>query len=338
MNKILLNPGPTNTTTKTKMEQWIGSDVCHRTKDFTLLLENTKNLLLKEFGVNSTSDEWHVSILAGSGTTALESMISSLATSDFNIVDAGKYGLRARKIFEIYNIPHEKQISNDITDLVGNIGKSKIYFVENETSTGEKYDLPVMAERYPNARFYIDATSAFGATNYSEYIERIDAISFCANKCLQSTPGLGIVIWRKSIKVIERNHFLNLNLYKEKGKIPFTLPTQSVSALHSALSQNKGKKMDKLFDERKRRIISDFTKMGIECSNKNPSNTVIAFRHPIMEYDELVRFLEERGVVIYSGIPGVKKSFRVSTMSSIFDSCYEVIISIFKESLGVQNT
>ena len=52
MGKLLLNPGPTNTRFRTKLAQWFGSDVCHRTNDFHNILNETKDLLLKGFVPN----------------------------------------------------------------------------------------------------------------------------------------------------------------------------------------------------------------------------------------------------------------------------------------------
>jgi len=73
-NKFLLNPGPTNTRFRTKYAQWKGSDVCHRTPEFYEVLDNTKNLLLDRFESNGN---FKVALIGGSGTTAMESMISS---------------------------------------------------------------------------------------------------------------------------------------------------------------------------------------------------------------------------------------------------------------------
>ena len=59
------------------------------------------------------------------------------------------------------------------------------------------------------------------------------------------------------------------------------------------------------------------------CLNKYPSNSIVAFKHPKMQYQELHDFLLERGIVIYSGVSGVDRSFRVSTMSVQFDRKFE---------------
>ena len=49
MDKILLNPGPTNTSEEVKDSQHRWSDVCHRTDEFVELLIDTKEKILKRF-------------------------------------------------------------------------------------------------------------------------------------------------------------------------------------------------------------------------------------------------------------------------------------------------
>jgi 2-aminoethylphosphonate-pyruvate transaminase len=334
MNNILLNPGPTNTTEETKNAQWKGSDICHRTEDFFLLVEDTKERILKRFSPDAKPSEWNVSLLGGTGTTALEAMISSLIVRDITVINAGKYGQRAMDIMQIYRMAYREVASKTIGDIEKSDFSGNLYFVENETSTGEKYDVNIISKKYPNAKLFIDSTSAFGATDYSKSLESIYSISLCSNKCLQSTPGLGIVIWRKSLDNMERNYCLNLGKYCKKMHLPFTLPTQSLFALNSSLVQsNSSLDVEKLFDKRRDKIISSFSEMNIECINKSPSNSIIAFQHPNKTYEELSEFLSSNGIVIYSGVGDMEKSFRVSTMSVLFDEEYDKICNTFYRSV-----
>lgn len=326
VNNILLNPGPTNTRLETKIQQWKGSDQCHREADFLLKLNEIQEILRRTV---YHGDKGQVAIMAGSGTTAMQSMITSLLEDKVVILKAGAYGQRAIEISSAYKIKHSVIISSSIEDLKVNTSVKKMYFVENETSTGEKYDLKRMCEIYPNAEFLIDSTSAFGASEYLPYSDRIISLCFCSNKCLQSTPGLGIVIWNGTEKVKERSYYENLSRYG-LNKLPFTLPTQSVYALEEAIKYSLKNKS--IFDQRKENLIKDLEKFGIVCVNQNPSNSVIGFVHPTKDYKTLSSFLRERGIIIYSGISGKKNSFRVSTMSCVFDEFYNKIIRSFYDS------
>ena len=329
MNKILLNPGPTNTLEQVKEAQTKYSDVCHRTDEFLFLLDETKQLILKTFGGKMDMSEWNVSIFGGSGTAAMESLISSLI-NNVGVIIAGKYGQRALEIMSVYNIKNETIYCDNIDELLIDNKRKKVYFVENETTTGEKFDLKKMISLYPNCKFYIDATSSFGASDYRKYLDRIDAISFCSNKCLQSTPGLGIVLWRKNLKVYHRNYYLNLK--KHTDRLPFTLPVQSVAALNYSLKARASFNTEKAFNDRRDKIIQDFQNIGIKCINKNPSNSVIGFKHPTKSYEELEQYLQCRNIVIYNGIKDIKNSFRVSTMSTLFDEKYSYILRCFNDS------
>tara|TARA_R110001599_G_scaffold322116_1_gene533075 strand:+ start:339 stop:1331 length:993 start_codon:yes stop_codon:yes gene_type:complete len=325
-NKLLLNPGPTNTALMTKIKQFLGTDVCHREQSFKETLSDLKRLILNVGNING-----NVSILAGSGTTALEAMITSLCPPDTLVIDAGKYGSRAVKIFNTYNIDCKVLKSKTSEDLSVSRNIKWVYFVENETSTGENYSLDAMIEKFPNAKFFIDATSSFGATDYSQFDKKIAALSFCSNKCMQSTPGLGIVVWKDYLEVKQRTFFTSLAHYKGDN-LPFTLPTQSVAALFYVTKKLSDKNNKTLFNTRRTKIIKALKIVGINCINENPANSIIAFVHPKLSYLELHNFLLARGIVIYSGVPGIKNSFRISTMSVKFDNKFLKIKEAFHDS------
>ena len=331
MNEILLNPGPTNTLSEVKETQTKYSDICHRTDDFLNILKETKALLLYRFSPFAKKEDWNVSLFGGSGTAAMEALVSSLI-SKTNVLIAGKYGKRASEMMQVYNVESMQYFVNTAADLKSidmSPAPPNLYFVENETTTGEKFSLRQITKHFPKKRLYIDATSAFGATDYTDFLKHIDAISFCSNKCLQSTPGLGIVIWKKTLSTISRNYYLNLQKYNSKD-LPFTLPVQSVAALRCALKESYTTEL--LMDIRKNKIIRDLAKYKIKCINHEPCNTIIGFTHPTKTYEELKDFLKKRNIIIYDGIENIENSFRIATMSVDFDRYYDYISNCFKES------
>jgi len=326
MNNILLNPGPTNTRFMTKLKQWLGSDVCHREEDFVNTLTNLQNKLLRKASFQYFG---RIAIMAGSGTTAMEAMISSLVPDGVLVIDAGSYGRRAIEIMKTYNIKHKITKSKNIDDLEGCKKIEYVYYVENETSTGEKYCPKKMSQLFPRAKFFIDATSAFGANDKYRLSDRVAAFSFCSNKCLQSTPGLGIVIWRGNMKNFKRSYIGDLSKYKDSS-LPFTLPVQSIHALNYTLKKIEKNKLT--FDKRRGKLIEKLEKIGIICLSKYPCNSIIAFKHPRMNYKQLHNFLKQRGIIIYSGVCGIENSFRISTMSVKFDKSLNKIIKVLNDS------
>ena len=340
MSKLLLNPGPTNTRFLIKLAQWLGSDVCHRTDEFYEVLREAKKLLLSSMSFKA-KDSFHIALFGGTGTTAMEAMISSLIpcrdsrkyisyNKPVTVINAGKYGIRAMSMMDIYKIPYKEIISSNIEDLERNTAANLVYFVENETSTGEKYDLEKMKQIYPNAKFFIDATSAFGASNYRKHLDCINALSFCSNKCLQSTPGVSIVIFKKDLDIVPKTCYMNLEAYI-KNEMPFTMPVQSISALRYTLYNIYDN--EKTFNSRRNYLISDLRKLGIECLNKNPCNAIIGFKHPTKNYEELRDFLLQKDIVIYSGIGGIENSFRIATMSVDFDKKYSKFLRVLGRTI-----
>ncbi len=325
--QILLNPGPTNILGGVKNIQTRYTEVCHRTDSFDKIYDNLKEKMLFHFA-GENSKKWKIAVLAGSGTTALEAMIVSLLPDNSHIINAGKYGERALNILKSYRIPHTTtQVSNIYQ--VPNTKHTSVYFVQNETTTGELFSLDEITKKNPLSKLYIDATSAFGACDYTPYLDNIAAISFCSNKCLQAPAGLAIVIYNEEILFQDRPKFtLDLSLYKDK--MPFTIPPQIVASLSKALDLEDSK--EKRFNLRRDRVIKDMNKIGIRCVNKCPSNSVIGFQHPSMKYNDLETFLLKKGIVIYSGVPGIPQSFRLSTMSVLFDNEYKYIMECFNET------
>ena len=342
MSKLLLNPGPTNTRLSTKIAQWKGSDVCHRTDEFYDVLRETKRILISMGFGHKSQDRLHAALFGGSGTTAMEAMISSLIPchEPVMVINAGKYGVRAMKMMNIYGIPYKEVISSNIDDLEPNLHARHVYFVENETSTGEKYTIDDMKRLYPNAKFFIDATSAFGASDYRKHLDCISAVSFCSNKCLQSTPGVSAVIFKKYIDIVPKTCYMNLEAYIQ-DEMPFTVPVQSVIALRRTLDSiydderafDSRIKNFKLFNSRRDRLISDLSNLEIQCLNKNPCNAIIGFRHPTKSYEQLREHMLEKNIVIYSGIDGVENSFRISTISVDFDKKYSKLLKVFKSTI-----
>jgi aspartate aminotransferase-like enzyme len=88
--------------------------------------------------------------------------------------------------------------------------------VHCETSTGvinPIEDLGKAVKQYqPQASYFVDAMSSFGAVPINMENGQIDYLVSSANKCFQGVPGFSYVITRKS------------ELLKCKGMFPFTIP------------------------------------------------------------------------------------------------------------------
>ena len=326
MSDFLLNPGPTNTTFSTKLAQWRGSDICHRADAFSEKLEQTKDLLLTRFG----NKGFDAAILGGSGTLGMEAMIASLFPSEtVHIINAGTYGQRAIDICKTYNLKYKEIIARDLDSLKRDTSVRYLCFAENETTTGENFSPHKLIELFPLADLFIDATSSFGASNYTGLFGMIKAICFSGNKCLQGTTGAAVVIYDPCLKIHSRSYYSNLSHY-QGDNIPFTVPTQSVAALNHVLLKNYN--CENLLNERRGKLITALAPLGIRCINSYPCNSIVGFQHPSLTYDQLRKFLLDRKMVIYSGIPSVPRSFRLSTISNLFDRKFKHLIKTLHDS------
>ncbi|MBK7363127.1 MAG: hypothetical protein IPJ01_12630, partial [Micavibrio sp.] len=92
---VLMNPGPVNVTPGVRTAL-TGPDLCHREPEFYKILKDTRRRLLRIFGAEHTHT---TAILTGSGSAAVESMLSSYeAGGKILVLSNGVYGERLEDI------------------------------------------------------------------------------------------------------------------------------------------------------------------------------------------------------------------------------------------------
>ncbi|MCU0990558.1 MAG: hypothetical protein MUE63_13460, partial [Xanthomonadales bacterium] len=103
MRAILLNPGPVSLSEAVRKAA-VSDDLCHREPEFARLQERVRGGLLDVYGCDPAT--WATVPLGGSGTTALEAMLSSLLGRDARllVIENGVYGERIRRIAEIHGV------------------------------------------------------------------------------------------------------------------------------------------------------------------------------------------------------------------------------------------
>ena len=103
MREILLNPGPVSLSDRVRKAA-VARDLCHREAEFFELQDSVRSGLLKVYGLDP--QQWTAILLAGSGTAALEAMVSTLLPADARlmVVENGVYGERLSAIAAIHGI------------------------------------------------------------------------------------------------------------------------------------------------------------------------------------------------------------------------------------------
>ncbi|MGA5304051.1 phosphonopyruvate decarboxylase [Nucisporomicrobium flavum] len=205
--QVLMNPGPVNADERVRAAL-AGPDVCHREVEFTDLLLRVRDKVTRICG---GGDDHASVVLTGSGTAAVEAIISSVVPRDGGVlaVDNGHYGRR------MYDIAVAHGLTTQHLDLgwgerihQADIGRAlaaderltHVLVVHHETSTGMRNDVAaVAAEAHRYGReVIVDAVSSVGAEYLDMRATGIDWLAGSANKCLEGMPGLGFVCGRRS--------------------------------------------------------------------------------------------------------------------------------------------
>ena len=102
---ILLNPGPVTLSPRVRAAL-MDPDLCHREPEFADLQDNIRARLLGVYGLLPA--DYAAVLFTGSGTAAVEAMLSSLIpqTGELLVLENGVYGERLTRIAEIHRIPH----------------------------------------------------------------------------------------------------------------------------------------------------------------------------------------------------------------------------------------
>jgi 2-aminoethylphosphonate-pyruvate transaminase len=351
MRAILLNPGPVSLSDSVRKAA-VEKDLCHREPEYFLVQDRVRRGLLGVY--NCDPGQWTSVLLGGSGTTALEAMLSSFLPRDARllVLENGVYGERITRIAQIHGIEHravkqqwlEAIDFEHVSELLASGEFSHVAAVHHETTTGRLNDvfrLAELCERH-GADLLLDAVSSFGAEAIPFASPSLIACAATANKCLHGIPGLCMVVCRKT--AIEaaanppRSLYLHLPLWsqqQDRSSTPFTPPVNGMLALDQALNeldQQGGWKARharylKLL-ERVDRALKKFG-IGTMLDPSEYSCVLHSFELPEkMDYQSLHQGLKQRGFIIYAGQGNLaSRMFRISTMGDISDYDMERLLA-----------
>ena len=354
---ILLNPGPVVLSERVR-QALLKPDLCHREQEFIDLQNKIRTNLLDVYKL--PAEQWAGIVFTGSGTSAMEAMMTSLvpAHGKVLIIENGVYGERLTKIAKIHDIDHvvmhhEWGEEIDLEKLEGELQYheelSHVAVVHHETTTGRLNNIDSIAElcrKHSNIPILLDAVSSFGAERIKFEEWNIAACAATANKCLHGVVGTSFVIAnREAIGQMSatpaRTLYLDLVTYLECQDVngtPFTQSIQTFYALAEALDELND---DGGLNKRQQQYwqLMDIVRSGLQNLNIKPyfekqdcSCVLNAFYLPDgINYEELHDKLKETEFVIYAGQGGLAKSlFRISCMGTICDSDMERFIEEMK--------
>jgi 2-aminoethylphosphonate-pyruvate transaminase len=360
MNRtILLNPGPVTLSDRVRRAM-LGEDLCHREPEFAELTLEIKAGLSRVYPEAAT--DYEAILLAGSGTCAVEAMLSSLVPKDGKalVVTNGVYGERMAGMIKAHGkavevissqwhepmnlVAVENRLSEDseITHVVA---------VHHETTTGRLNDVAQLGQicKEKNVALLLDSVSSFGAEAIEFGAWNLEACAATANKCLHGVPGLSFVLVDKSVFAsrLSGAGTVYLDLYgyyqgQKTGFSPFTQPVQVAYALQEALEEMtemggwKGRRDRYVFLSQK--IRDSLGELGIKTllPKEDYSCVLTSFKLPSgYNYEKIHDHLKEAGFVIYAGQGGLKNSiFRIANMGNIQDDDLQNLLKTCRDLFG----
>ncbi len=350
MKTILLNPGPVTLSAGVR-EAATGIDLCHRETEFFDLQDRLRSGLLNIYGLDH--DSWSAIMIGGSGTTAMEAMVTSLVPSHAHVlvIENGVYGERLSRLAAIHGIS-AKSLNHAWTESWGfdEIAKAlesgtftHVFAVHHETTTGRLNDVRALAKLCEQAGcdLLLDAVSSFGAEQIPFSSPALVACAATANKCLHGITGLCFVICRaEALEAIDEPRTLTLHLplwaaHQARQSTPFTPSVNAMLALDQALreleQQGGWKARQARYRQLAETVADELKGLGIESLLPQGVSSCVLRAYLLPEgitYDEFHADLGQHGFVIYSGQGSLASSiFRISTMGAIEDEDMERFIS-----------
>lgn len=240
---ILLTPGPCMTSEAVRQAS-AQPDLNHRDPEYLSLAREVKHHL------RDLSPGFEPYLIGGSGTAAIEAMVTSCVRSGPALILAnGYYSDRLDAIFLVHGIPHTTLRFDwmggwdlglvDKTLAAG--GYEVVLAVHHETTTGRLNpveELAALGSRH-GVKVLVDAMSSFGADPLT--LDGVHAVAASANKCLHGLPGVGFVLVEhglaESIKGYpRRTYYLSLPMYGGESP-PLTAPVPAMLAFRQALRE-----------------------------------------------------------------------------------------------------
>lgn len=353
--QILLNPGPVTLSPAVK-KALAGSDICHREPEFSNLQAAIRERLLQVYA--PPPQAWAAILLAGSGTAAVEAMLTSLMPRKGRllVLENGVYGERMSRIADIHGISYKALNCGwgatidpkDVERALRAEGITHVAVVHHETTTGRLNDLATLGAlcRSRGVPLFVDAVSSYGVEELDCEAWGIAACAATANKCLHGAPGVSFVLTRRDVlfdpELPKRTVYLDLAAYcraQDNRSTPFTQPVHLFYALEQALQeleqQGGWRARRQHYRELAHAVRKGLIALGVRplLAEHETSVALSAYYIPQgLRYEELHDGLKARGFVIYAGQGRLAQDiFRISTMGAIVRADIERLLAAVAE-------
>ena len=342
-SKLLFTPGPLTTSESVKAAML--RDLGSRDREFLQVVRSIRERLLAIGG--ATSGDYECVLMQGSGTFAIESVISSAVPENGRLLVLvnGAYGRRIVQMAEIHGIqvdvletPENRKISAEAVErhLSGSTKVTHVAVVHCETTTGivnPVQEIGAVMARV-GAVYIVDAMSSFGAIPVDLAASRADFLISSANKCIEGVPGFGFILARREALLEAKGHARTLSLdlhaqwagLERDGQFRFTPPTHALLAFDQALSEidAEGGVAGRAarYCENYRVLAEGMAALGFEpyLSPEDQSYIISTYRYPddpAFSFEEFYAWLNQQGFVIYPGKLSQEACFRIGTIGRL---------------------
>lgn len=324
-----------------------------RTPEFSEIMLENERLFLE---LATAPENARGVFLTGSGTAAMESVVTSVLDKDDRalIVVGGSFGKRFSELCDIHGIEHEdivieqgKTLTED--DLRGYDASGFTAFLVNihETSTGVLYDAGLISRfcKENNLLFVMDAISSFLADPLDMEDLGADAFISGSQKALACPPGISLVaLSQRAIERVESGNsgcmYLDLKSALkngERGQTPFTpavgLLRQINKRLRNIVDAGGAAAENRRIADLAHDFRSRLEGLPLEMVSPSPSNAVTVL-HPknVSAYDVFLTLKDEYGIwVCPNGGDMAEKVFRVGHIGSLTKEDNGKLIAALKD-------
>lgn len=329
-----------------------------RTPEFSELMKDNEKLLCEFFDAPANS---RVVFMTGSGTASMEACVMNFFTNQDKVlvVNGGSFGHRLVELCQIFEVPFEeikleygKPLTKDILNNYENKGFTGFLVQLCETSTGIKYNMPLIGDfcKRNNILLFVDAISGFLADEFSMKEMNVNIAITGSQKALSLPPSLSFIVMDQKAQEKCCSHkvksmYFDLQDYLkngERGQTPFTPAVGSLIQMNEKLNRIKTnggiKSENKKYAERAAYFRTKLETMGLPfrmfTSPEDSSNCVTALVHTnpqINVYKIFETLKDEYKIWICPNGGDMKeKVFRVGHIGSISKKEIDTLLKAFK--------
>jgi 2-aminoethylphosphonate-pyruvate transaminase len=362
-DKILFTPGPltTSLTVKRAMLRDLGS----RDAEFIEIVKSIRYRLLELGGVKP--GDYEAVLMQGSGTFAVESVISSVIPPDGKllVIVNGAYGRRIVQIAQTLKIDclavtfaedREPALSTIETVLTIEPQITHVAVIHCETTTGLINPIEAIGRLvHDYGKCYIvDAMSSFGAVPINLSDCAIDYLVSSANKCIEGVPGFAFALARREALLGTAGYARSLSLdllaqwrgLETDGQFRFTPPTHVLLAFQQALAEldEEGgvEGRAQRYQANYEALVKGMRAIGFEeyLKPELQGYIITSFRYPTdphFSFKEFYERLNDKGFVIYPGKVSNADCFRIGTVGRIIESDVRDLLDAIRITLDEMN-